>query len=58
MSDSKFSEEGCWLKLSCKMGRCIKKVENHCCKRSSWLIEVSKFVVLGRRFIRAMRLYV
>jgi len=40
------------------MGRCIKKVENHCCKRSSWLIEVSKFVVLGRRFIRAMRLYV
>jgi len=29
--DWKFSEGGRWVKLGCKMGPCMKKVENHCC---------------------------
>ena len=30
MSDWKFSEGGRYVKLCCKMGRRMKKVENHC----------------------------
>jgi len=29
MPDCKFSEEGRYVKLGCKMGHCMKKVENH-----------------------------
>jgi len=29
MPDWKYSEEGLSVKLGCKMGRCMKKVENH-----------------------------
>jgi len=30
MPDWKLSEGGYWVKLGRKMGRCMKKVENHC----------------------------
>jgi len=30
MPDWEFSEGGRWVKLGCKMGRRMKKIENHC----------------------------
>jgi len=36
MPDWKFSEGGRWVKFNCKMGRCMKKVENHWSIRKTW----------------------
>jgi len=38
MPDWKFSEGGRWVKLGCKMGRCIKRVENHGSKRYTYCV--------------------
>ena len=34
MPDRKFSEGGCWVRLGCKIGCCMKKVENHWVRRT------------------------
>jgi len=36
MPDYKFSEGARWVKLGCKMGRCMKKVENHWFRATSF----------------------
>jgi len=38
MPDWKFSEGGRWVTLVGKMGRCMKKVENHCSKACCALV--------------------
>jgi len=54
MSDWKFLKGCGWVKLGCGIGRCMKKVENHCCKRIKPLL---KREVNNEMFFTSLRSY-